>query len=131
MGVIEVLANDYFIIRIVDEIMYIEYLAEYYDYSVVDEGIKIRLEKTKGKNFLVLADIRKTKRISREAKARLSQKDSGIGIIATAILYNSKLQEALFNFFNLIYKTPVPTRMFTDRKKAVSWLKQFSKNSAI
>ena len=123
----EIAENEYFKIWLDDGIMYINYLAEHYDYTTIDEGIKTRLQKTKGMTYTVLADITKLKTLTKEAKIRLAQNDSREGIIATAIIFKSKFQEALYNFLNLLYKAPSPTKMFTNRDRALAWLKKFEK----
>ena len=108
------------------DIAYVIYLAEHITYDIVEEGIKRRLEMTKDKSYLMFSDIRKIKSMTREGRQRMAQKDAGYGTIAAAILSNSKVQEVIFNFFNAIYKSPAPAKMFTDEKKAIAWLQQFN-----
>jgi hypothetical protein len=108
-----------------DGILYITLNFENYTEQMVEAGIKQRLELTKDKSYPILADIRNIKNFSREARQRLAQKDAAFGTKAVALLSNSKVQEVLYNFFNTIYKAPAPTKTFTNKEKAIEWLKQF------
>ena len=110
-----------------DEIVYVRFLKEHYTEEMVDEGIKGRLNITKGKEYLMFSDISKIKSSTREARQRMSGKDGGIGIIAVAIFSKSKVQEVIYNFFNVIYKASAPAKMFTDKNKAIEWLKSKKK----
>ena len=112
-------------IYINDGIVYVDFLAEYVIFEIIEEGIKARLEITKDKSYPMLSDIRKVKSLSREARQRISQKDSGSGTSAAAILTSSKIHEVICNFFYAIYKAPAPSKMFTNREKAIEWLQQF------
>jgi len=110
-----------------DDIVYVKFLTGHYTDKMVDEGIKGRLSITKGKEYLMFSDISKLKSSTREARQRMSGRDGGKGIIAVAILSKSKIQEVMYNFFNVIYKAPAQARMFTDEKKALEWLNMIKK----
>lgn len=110
-----------------DDIVYVKFLTSHYTEKMVDEGIKGRLSITKGKEYLMFSDICKVKGSTREARQRMSGRDGGKGIIAVAIISKSKIQEVMYNFFNVIYKAPAPAKMFTDEKKALEWLKMIKK----
>ena len=120
--------NDDWKVWIEDEIVYVKCLAEHYTCKMIDEGIKERREITKDKSYVMFADIRNVKSITREARQRLSQEDAGTGTIAVAFLSNSKVHEVIYNFFNVIYKAPAPTKGFTDEKKAIEWLQKYKEN---
>lgn len=121
--------NDAWKMWIEDDIVFVTYLKEHYNEKMIDEGIKGRLNITKGNEYLIFADIRKLKSTTREGRQRMSCKDGGIGVIAVAILSKSKVQEVIYNFFNLVYKAPAPAKMFTDQNKAIEWLKKIKKNN--
>ena len=108
-----------------DGILYIVYSCDHYTEEMVDAGIKQRYELTKETPYPMFADIRKVKTSTREARQRMSQKDAAFGTKAVAILINSKVQEVLYNFFNVIYKAPAPAKMFTNKEKAIEWLQQY------
>jgi hypothetical protein len=117
--------DDRFYIAVKDGITIIEWLANEYNYEDVDFGIKKRIEITEGKEYPMFSDLRTAKFGTREARQRLSDSDAGKGIIAVAVLVNSKVQRILYNFFTSIYKDPAPTRLFTDKAEAYKWLEQY------
>lgn len=108
-----------------DDIAYINLYTDTLTLFEVEEGIKRRCEVTKSNSYPMFVDIRPIKSVSREARERLSQKDAGKGCIAVALLVNSKIQEVLYNFFAAINKPPSPTKLFTNKEKALKWLEQF------
>ena len=122
--------NDAWKMWIEDDIVFVKFLAAHYTDKMVDEGIKGRLSITKGKEYLMFSDISKLKSSTREARQRMSGKDGGVGVIAVAILSKSKVQEVIYNFFNVVYKAPVLAKMFTDQNKAIEWLKKIKKNNS-
>lgn len=75
----------------------------------------------------VLIDGRNVKGVTKEARDHLGQ-DTGFElIIAAAILTGSPLSALILNFFvkvNIRKSKKVPVRLFTDREKAVKWLKK-------
>jgi len=117
--------DDNFNIKLEDGIVYIAFLKEFYNYDQIDLGIKKRLEIVGDNSYPMFSDFRKVKSGTREARQRFSEKDAGIGVKAVAVYINSKVQKIMFNFFNSIYKAPAPTRIFTDKEKALKWLEQY------
>jgi hypothetical protein len=108
-----------------DNILYFTFHKEFVDYALVNDAINKRHEMTEGKEVLLLSDIRKVKKGTREARERLAAADAGKGVIAVAILIKSKLQRVMVNFFHSIYKAPNAHRLFTDRQKAQEWLLKY------
>jgi hypothetical protein len=72
---------------------------------------------------LLLADTRNLTGISKEAREFLGGEMGIKGIKSAAIMTNSPLSKTIANFFLLINKPKVPTKMFTNKKEAVKWLK--------
>ena len=123
--------TNYSDIWIEDGIVYTVLNYENFTEEMVESGIKQRLAITKDNWYPIFADVRKIKNFSREARQRLAQKDAAYGSAAVAIVTNSKVQEVLYNFFNVIYKAPAPTKMFTDPDKAIEWLKQYKETRPV
>jgi len=117
-----------FNIYIKDGIIYGDILTKNFTLDIVEEMIKARHELTEGKLVPILADLKDVKNMPREARQRMSEKDAGKGTYCVAIVINSKVQVVLFNFFNAIYKAPAPTKLFTDRNKAETWIKKQKQN---
>jgi hypothetical protein len=112
-------------IWIEDNIVYITLFCEHLTEQMVEAGIKQRLALTKDKSYPMFSDIRKIKSITREGRQRLTQKDAAYGTKAVAFLINSKVQEVLFTFFNILHKPPAPSKIFTNKAKALEWLQQY------
>ncbi|NTW31410.1 MAG: STAS/SEC14 domain-containing protein [Bacteroidetes bacterium] len=119
----------YMDVWIEDGIVNVTFLCEHYTEEMIDASIKYRLELTKDKTYLMFSDIRKLKSSTCGARKRMAQKDAGKGVIAVAILTNSRIQEIIYNFFIAIYKAPAPAKMFTDKKKALKWLREYTERN--
>lgn len=78
-------------------------------------------------SYPTLLDATGLKGISREAREFMSTDDSYKGVKAGALLSGSIFTSYIGNFFLKITsnKQKVPVRLFTDRRKAMKWLKQF------
>ena len=107
-----------------DGIIFVYFLSETITYNIVDFGIKKRLEMAKGKSYPFFANMLNVKHFPREARERMAQKDAASGTTCVAIVFKSKIQVVLLNFFNRIYKAPAPTKLFTNEEDALAWLKQ-------
>jgi len=99
--------------------------AEKVDLSIVETGVRERVRLCEGTIFPMLSDLRKMKHVDQEARAFLAKPESTVFINAGAFLVNSQLQKILGNFFILIDKPGIPTRLFTDEAEALAWLQQF------
>jgi len=120
-------SDEFFDIEIINGIIEIIWKKDYYDFAEVDFGMKKRTELANNRSFPILSDFRKVKSGSRKARERLSEKDGGEKVSAVAVLVSSNVHKVLFNFFNSIYKAPAPTKLFTDKEKALEWLEQYKK----
>ena len=119
--------NEYVKIWIEQDVFHIVYLTEHYTEQMIDHAIKIKFQVNSTEKWHpVFSDIRKAKSFTREARKRFADKDSMDLTSAVAVLINSRIQEVMFNFFKTIFKVPMPTKMFTDEKKAIAWLQQFN-----
>ena len=117
--------DEEFSIKIEDGIVYIEFFIEHGTYEFVDRGIKKRIELTKGKAYPMVSDVRSMKTSTREGRQRMSEPDSGEGVIAGAVIINSKVQKVIYNLFQAIYKAPTQVKLFNNKEEAVEWVKQF------
>ena len=117
--------ENYFEIFIEDGILYLTLPYEHYTEHMIASGIKQRLAMTQDKSYPFLADVTKLKSITYEARERMTREDAAYGTTVVAFLIKSKVQEVLYNFFHILHKAPRPSRMFTDRKKAIEWLQKY------
>lgn len=77
-----------------------------------------------GKRIPLLADIRQQKSITREARVFYS--DANNACSAIALLAGSLATQVIANFFIGLSRSKVPTQMFTDEAKALSWLRHYA-----
>jgi len=73
----------------------------------------------------ILLDTRAIKSLDRDARAHSAGAAMVRVVRAGAILVGSPLTLAIANFFMVLHKPPVPTRMFTNEAEALLWLRGF------
>jgi hypothetical protein len=77
---------------------------------------------TSGKRLPVLVDIRKMKSVTREARVIFG--NAADALSALALLAGSPRTQVIANFFIGLSRPKVPTQMFTEEEKALSWLRR-------
>jgi hypothetical protein len=75
------------------------------------------------KKMLVYIDTYNFMSITPEARAYAATKEASEFTRANAVLADALSKKLLFNFFVKINKPIVPTRGFSSKKEAISWLK--------
>ncbi|MCH2045489.1 MAG: hypothetical protein MK212_15335 [Saprospiraceae bacterium] len=83
------------------------------------------LEFTKGKSIPFLVDLRQMKKTNREVRKRFASKHIAKSCKATALIVGSGFSKIAGNIFLMANKPPYPSKLFTDPKKAETWLLQF------
>ncbi len=78
-----------------------------------------------GKAYPGLGDVRFVKSATKEARAFFELEESQNGVLAGAMLVESVFSTFLVNFFLKVTKQKMPSKMFTDKQKALKWLAQF------
>jgi hypothetical protein len=79
---------------------------------------------TSGKRVPVLADIRKLKSMTRDARKHYGTSTETVSAIA--LLAASPATQVIANFFLGLNRPNVPTQMFTDEEKALTWLRRYT-----
>lgn len=99
--------------------------------DIAREIVKKREELMKGEKIWALIDDANLRSIDREARDFLSSDEGIHGIEAGALLVSSPFAKHLANFFLKITvnKPKIPTRVFSDRGEALTWLKELKTNS--
>jgi len=87
--------------------------------------VKVKGKLTAGQKSPLLADIRGTRSITREARAYLAGEEAAALTSAAALIIGSPVSKVIGNFFLGLNKPVYPTRLFTSEEKAVEWLKEF------
>ncbi len=92
--------------------------------KVVETAVKERFSLAEGHVYTMFADIKGLKYATKEARAYLKTKGTG-KLSAGAFLINSSIVEIIGNYFIKLDKPSIPTKLFTDQKKALEWLERF------
>jgi hypothetical protein len=106
-------------------IFHVKAVTDRLDLAIVKSGLDERVRMSAGSSYPMLSDMRKIKHFDKEARAFLAKPESTVLISAGAFLVNNQLQKVLGNFFILIDKPEIPSRLFTDEADALAWLQQF------
>jgi hypothetical protein len=85
---------------------------------------EINLRLCEGKNYALLVDPKEGSSITDEARALLASPELGQYNLAKAILIHTNKQKIIGNIYLRVNKPFVKTRMFTNREKALVWLRQ-------
>ena len=88
-------------------------------------AVQLRKEYTNGQDFPSLIRNVEVVSIDKEARDFFSSSEGIIGLKSGALIVNSIFQATLFNFFLKVSSPKLPTKVFTDEKKALKWLEQF------
>jgi hypothetical protein len=121
-GKVVLFENDAFSMKVIDNILYLKWLKEYYNYEEIDFMIQKKAELLQDKLFLAVSDIRKVKGGSRQARIRIKRSDGNIGVLAMAVLCTTRVQKSFFDFYLFSIKQSIPIKSFTTEKKAIDWL---------
>lgn len=99
------------------------YKTEEIDLDTAKRATQEKLAFTKGRSFLSLVDYSKVKKTSKEARDYFTQEEASKDITALAILSESYLGNIIVNFYLKISIPKFPTKLFTNKEDAVTWLK--------
>lgn len=121
------LQNDLPVIDIQNEILIVRYPARKIDLRTAMNIVTLRKEYARGRDYPVMADTRKIKSATREAREYLSSAEALEGLTAGAILSDSSFSAFIANFFLKVNRPKMPTRLFTVEENAMKWLEQFKK----
>ena len=117
--------NDNVKIELLDGIIFFSYKEKNINIEVAKKTVQDRLQISKGINRPVFADIRKMNAVDNDAREYLASKEAGQFIVALAVFTNTPIQNLFANFYLKFSKPPMPTQLFTDKEKAIRWLKLY------
>ena len=98
------------------------------DVKDVWETKRINSELTKGQPYAYLATQGEFSAITKEAKILLASKKIVGNTVAKALLVQSLSDRIIANFYLTINRPIVTTKIFNDRSKAITWLRQQLEN---
>jgi len=97
------------------------------EHAIENTKINAKLAGDVRRPFLI--DMNKVKSMSREAREYYAGPEPQKIITAVAILTSSSVGKAVANFFLMLTRPSVPTRMFTGFDEAKAWLLQYKENA--
>lgn len=80
---------------------------------------------TNGKIYPVCIDLYRAVAIEKDARVYFSSQEAMEGLAAVGVLVRNQITKHGATIWNLIDKPSLPTKVFTDRAKAIEWLRQF------
>ena len=90
--------------------------------------VEFRKEVSNQKSYPGLISSKSIFKITKEARDYLSSDEGVEGVIAGALVIDSLFQATLSNFFLKVTSPKLPSKIFTSKPKAISWLSQFVAN---
>jgi hypothetical protein len=119
----------YIILEIIDGILHGTYLpGAVITIDLAKEIVAQRLEYCEGVSYPGLATGEGLKGFDKDAREYLSIA-GGQGVLAGALLVYSVYTKFLGDFFLKVHPAKIPSKIFTNRKEALSWLEQFKNQS--
>ncbi|MDG1477554.1 MAG: hypothetical protein P8Q14_10445 [Vicingaceae bacterium] len=85
---------------------------------------KHNLAITKGNNYAIVFDSGHFTSVSKQARELMTSAEIENKRIASAFVINSLSQKILGNFYLKVNKPNVPTKLFSDKGKAIIWIKE-------
>ena len=99
------------------------------DHSSIEENDIIEakehnLKLTEGKAYAIVLETGDFTDISQEARAAMASEKMEANRKATALVITKFAQKLIGNFYLRVNKPSVPTRMFSEKEKAMTWAKE-------
>ena len=95
------------------------------DMAAAEVIVRERLELCDGKNYPSLFEFDKFKNADKNVRNYMNTEGLK-GIKAGAILTTSLMVKTFMNFYLSVYKPAIPSKVFSDREKAITWLMQYT-----
>jgi hypothetical protein len=120
--------NKYIKLELKDKILLVTYSRIKMDLKIAHSIVDERFLYTEGKTYPVYINSENLISVDRDAQEYLTSSKALQGVTAAAIGGKSFYATWLGNFFiNFLQrKTPFEIRFFSDKEKALKWLKQFT-----
>ncbi|MBV9790634.1 MAG: STAS/SEC14 domain-containing protein [Chloroflexi bacterium] len=82
-------------------------------------------ELARGRRYPILVDIRQMQAQDRDARQVYGSPEAAQIGTAAALVVESRVSKLIANFFLVIVKSSVPTKLFTDEAEAIAWLRGY------
>lgn len=120
----EAIENDFVKLWIVDGVMYGQYKPNVtIDLDAAKQIARDRLKLSNDKDYPSLVLISQVNNVTKEARDYFSTGDGVKHMKKMALLTNSPIGRMVGNFYLTINKPTIPTKLFTSKEDALTWLK--------
>ncbi len=106
-------------------IFFVEIKPVVLDLEMAQLGLNDRIKLCEGVSYPTLIDLTKIKRTTKEAQNYLGSPKGSESITAGAFYTKSNIGKVVGNLFLTFQKPLAPTKIFTNKEKAISWLSNF------
>jgi hypothetical protein len=119
--------DDFFDLKLENDLFIGRYLCSHVTLDIVKTIYEARIKIAKGRRCRAFLDATLVKKVDKEAREFLAGKDNPDELIAGAIVIKSNVQKTMGNLYIYFNKLPIPTRIFTNEKTALRWLRKVKK----
>jgi hypothetical protein len=88
-------------------------------------AVRERIRISNGCTYPALIDATKIQYLTKTAREYLATVDGIRYLSCSAFLVNNEVQTIFINFFLMINKPAIPSKIFSDREEAINWLQKF------
>ena len=120
--------NEYHRIELDNGIMIATWKISCIDLPAAKEASATRQALTSGQKYPLLVKMDAVKDSTKEAREFLASENSSEDLVAVALCVDSVLGDFISSFFVTVNKPLIPSKVFSDEKKAKEWLEQFIAN---
>lgn len=106
-------------------ILLAEYKKDKIDLTIAKHILNRRLELFNASDYPLLADYRNVIETKKEARDLFATSEGTKYFKALAVLTNSPAGNMMYNFYLLLSKPGIPTKLFFKKEDAITWLKEF------
>lgn len=117
--------DDFLSLDLVNGILIAALKSKTVDLEMAKASVTYRLQQYHDKDYPLFVNIKTVKHITKEARDYLASKEGCHKAASCAILINSNVTRVLANYFIMINKPLVPTKVFTNEEGAKQWLSEY------
>lgn len=116
------LITEYVDYEVLDNVLVGTLKAQHIDREIAIKATQSRHNISKGKDYAVCVDSRNVISTTKEARDYFNGETASKNVVAMAVVINSVLGKMLASFFLSINKPKYPSKIFTNKEKAINWL---------
>lgn len=121
----EKVIHDKYQVWLEDDILHFVVLTEVLDLKYAMEVNEIRKRFCNGRKYADFIDMRSIKYVTKEAREYMADPEISSLVKAGAVLFKSKVQVILGNYYLKFNNPTVPTRFFYTKEVALAWLNKY------